>query len=144
MRGHQADGRGERNLAVRNLVVMIVEDHAGVRDVIERMVEQWSNVEFISVDSFTPAIVWIHTVKQLDVLLCDVCLLGDMGGVEIAALAVATHPSVAVVLFSADRRSDVAGMRDEYNFLQKPFGREELMIHIDQAFVRLNTVVRRA
>lgn len=123
------------------LQVMVVEDCPGVRASIEAMVESWRAVEITAVGDFIAAISWIKTLERLDLLLCDVCLPGAMGGLEVAKAAMAFHPMVAVVMFSADLRSDIDGMSCCYSFLQKPFGRDALIMRIDDAFLRLNVPV---
>ena len=40
---------------MKNLTVLIVEDHPGVRDSIERMVEQWPDVDIHSAENFVSA-----------------------------------------------------------------------------------------
>jgi len=123
-----------------NLVVLIVEDHPGVRDSVERLVEQWPNVDILSAENFFSAAIWINAVDHLDIILSDVVLPGEMTGVDVADVAVATHPNVAVVLFSADHISEIKGMRETYGFIRKPFGIEQLTMHIDKAFLRLRSV----
>ena len=121
-----------------NLAILIVEDHPGVLDSIERMVEQWPHVDVFSAEGFIAAAVRINATERLDLLLSDIYFPGEMNGVDVADLAVKTHPEVAVVLFSADRRAEIPGMRDNYEFMQKPFDREQLMVHIDNAFSKLH------
>ena len=123
---------------IEKLVVLIVEDHPAVRDSIERVVEQWPNVEILSADNFFSAAIWINALARLDLLLCDVCLPGQMNGIDVANVAVATHPSAAVVIFSADQRSDIENMRDSFSFIQKPFDSKQFIAHIDNAFGHLH------
>ncbi len=118
------------------LQVMIVEDHPGVLASMEVMIESWQKVEITSVGDFMAATTWIKKLDRIDLLLCDVCLPSDMDGPDVAKLALAVYPMVAIVLFSADPRSDIQGMSDRYSFLQKPFGRDELLRQIDDAFIR--------
>lgn len=118
------------------LQVMIVEDHPGVLASMEAMVECWQNVEITSAADSIAAASWIKKLDQLDLLLCDVCLPNDMEGPDVAKLALAVHPGAAIVLFSADLRSDIQGMSDRYSFLQKPFGRDALFRQINDAFIR--------
>jgi len=122
-----------------NLAILIVEDHPGVLDSIERMVEQWPHVDVYSAEGFIAAAIRIHAMNHLDLLLSDVYFPGEMNGIDVADLAVKTHPEVAIVLFSGDRRADISGMRDKYEFMQKPFDREQLTVHIDNAFSKLRT-----
>lgn len=117
---------------------MIVEDHAGVRDALERMVESWASVDLLSCNGFVGATQWINTAPRIDLMLCDVYLPDGMTGIGLAEIAVQTHPRIAVVMTSADPRPRVDGFTDRYSFLRKPFGREDLLEEIDRTFARLN------
>jgi len=124
---------------MEKLFVLVVEDHPSVRDSIEWVVEQWPNVEILSADNFISAAIWIKATPRIDLLLADVRLPGQMGGVEVAQVAIASHPEIAIVLFSADHVSEVEGMQPNYEFVRKPFGVEQLTIHIDAAFLKLHS-----
>lgn len=102
------------------------------------MVESWRDADITSVEDFYAARHWIEKLERLDLLLCDVSLPGEMSGLDVAAMALSAHPAAAIVLFSADPRSDLEGMLDRYSFLQKPFGRDQLLARIDDAFIRVN------
>ena len=121
----------------RRLTVLIVEDHSGVRDTLERMVESWPNVDVLSANSFLSAAVLIRSVQRLDLLICDVCLPGEMTGIDVAEVAIATHHDLAIVIISADAHEDIDRMKRRYAFIRKPFGRDDLIEHMDSAFARL-------
>jgi DNA-binding NtrC family response regulator len=121
----------------RGLTVLIVEDHPGVRDTLERMVETWPHVDVLSANTFLSAAVLIHSAQRIDVLICDVCLPGEMTGVDVAEVALATHRDVSVVMISADARDDIDRMSTRFAFIRKPFGRNELIEHMDNAFDRM-------
>jgi len=119
------------------LVVLIVEDHPAVLDSLKLFVESFLDVEIHSADSFKAAAVCINALERIDLLLCDVLLPGVLSGVDVAETAVYSHPDVAVVLLSADPQDEIEGLTDRYSFLQKPFGRDAMTLHIDNAFLRL-------
>lgn len=121
----------------RGLTVLVVEDHPGVRDALERMVETWPHVDVISANTFLSAAVLIHSAQRIDVLICDVCLPGEMTGIDVAEVAMATHSNVSVVMISADARGDVERMSARYAFIRKPFGRNDLIEYMDSAVDRL-------
>lgn len=121
----------------RRLTVLIVEDHPGVRDTLERMVESWPNVNVLSANTFLSAAVLIRSVQRLDLLICDVCLPGELTGIDVAEVAVATHQDLAVVIISADAQEDIDRMKARYAFIRKPFGRDDLIEHMDGAFALL-------
>lgn len=124
-----------------NLIVLVVEDRQKVVDLVdslERLVEQWPNVDIHSAENFFTAAIWINSTQRIDLLLSDVLLPGEMSGIDIADLAVKTHPEVAVVLFSTDDCSGITGLRGKYEFVRKPFDREQLTVNIDNAFSKLH------
>ena len=120
------------------LTVLIVEDHPGVRDTLERMAETYPNVDVLSANTFLSAAVLVRSTPQIDLLICDVCLPGEMTGVDLAEVATATHLEIAVVMISADPQRDIERMKACYAFIQKPFGRNDLIEHMDSAIFRLN------
>jgi DNA-binding NtrC family response regulator len=128
-------------LNVENLVILIVEDHS-VRESLEQLVERRPNVDVISADNFFSAAIWINAVPRIDLLLCDFLLPGQMTGVDVADVAVLSHPAIAVVIISSDARSEIAGMRDTYAFIRKPFVGQQLSAHIDKAFLKLHPLTK--
>lgn len=120
------------------LVVLIVEDHPGIMDSMERMIETWPNVDILSASGFLDAATWIHRASRIDLLMCDVRLPGGMDGVSVAELAVFTHPLIAILLFSADAASDIEGLTGRYGFIRKPFSRSDIVEHVDNAFMKLS------
>lgn len=119
----------------QKLVVLIVEDHPGVREALERIIESWANVDLISCDGFLSAAEWINKTPRIDLLLCDVCLPGGMTGTDLAEIVVQIHPLAAVVMTSADPRSSVPRFTDRYGFIRKPYGRDELFEVVDSALI---------
>jgi len=82
------------------------------------MVEQWPNIDLYTADNFISAAIWINAVERLDLLLSDFCLTGAMGGIDVAEVATAFHPAVAVIIFSSDHVSDIEGMQASYGFFK--------------------------
>lgn len=106
------------------------------------MVESWLNVDLLSCCGFLEAAALLHKAANVDLLIADVCLSGEMTGVHVAEIAVKTFPSIAVVMISADQASEVAGLTERYSFLRKPFDREQLLEHIDSAYLGLKVRMR--
>lgn len=119
------------------LVVLIVEDHPGILDSLRVFVRSFLNVQIACASSFLPAIALIAASDRIDLLLCDALLRGEMTGIDVAEVAVATHPEIAVVMLSADSPDQIEGLTDRYSFARKPFGRDEITRHIDTAFIKL-------
>lgn len=115
-------------------VVLIVEDHPGVRDTLEQMVESWAEVDCLLANGFLGAASLVATSPKIDLLICDVDLPGEMTGVDLAEVAVKTFPDIAIVMISGHAKFNLAGMTDRYCFARKPFDRQTLVAHIENAF----------
>ncbi|WP_458071808.1 hypothetical protein [Rhodanobacter sp. BL-MT-08] len=76
-------------------------------------------------------------MEKIDLLLCDVYFPGKMAGIDIAALAVVTHPHIAVVMTSPRQRSAVEGLIDRYRFVRTPFEQADIIEQIDEAFIQI-------
>lgn len=125
-------------------VVLVVEDHPGIKDALNGMVESWSNVALLSCDSFSSAVSWLASAPHLDLLISDVRLLpGESTGVDLAAIAVKMFPHLAVVIISGYPTSAVTGFTDRYTFLRKPFTQQDLEDHIESSFGGFKALIRR-
>ena len=119
-----------------NPVVLIVEDHPEVSESLKLLVEGRPGVTVLSANGFLAAAIWINSAQRVDLLLCEVRLTGEMDGLDVAELAVKTHPTIAVVLFAAAAASAVERLCDRYCFVQRPFKQCEVTDHVDRAVVR--------
>lgn len=120
-------------------IVLIVEDHAGVRDVLERAVEAWADVDILSCDGFDGAVSWMQKAPHIDLLICDVFLPNQRSGIELAELMKGVHPEIAVVVTSADPKEVIVGFNEQYGFIQKPYGRDDFISVITDAHSRQRT-----
>lgn len=75
----------------------------------------------------------LATVAQVDVLIADVILAGEITGIDVCHQARERHPEVALVIISADARNDPASMPGHSIYLRKPFGGVELVQAIEEA-----------
>jgi len=120
--------------------VLVVEDNPDVLDSLTLFVDALADAKIFTASGFLDAAAIIKEQPRIDLILCDVVFREEMNGIDVAELAVKLHPNVAVVLFSAEQKSDVEGLYGRYSFVRKPFGRDELNRHIDKAFLRLRPV----
>jgi DNA-binding NtrC family response regulator len=121
----------------KTLNVLIVEDHPDILDSLRTFLRSFPNVQVACASSFLPATALIAASDRLDLLLCDVFLRGEMSGIDVAEVAVTTHPDIAVVMLSAEPPETIEGLTERYSFAKKPFGGEEITHHIDTAFLKL-------
>lgn len=124
------------------LVVLVVEDHPGVRDLLDRTVESWANVNLLTCDSFASAVMWLASAPRLDLLISDVRLPGERTGVDLAQIAIKTFPDLAVVVISGHPLSQATGFNERFTFLRKPFSMQELVGHISRSFADIKLQIR--
>lgn len=119
-----------------NLVVLIVENHPEVSDSLKLLVEDRPGVTVLSANGFLASAIWINSAQRIDLLLCEMHLTGEMDGVDVAQLAVKTHPACTVVLFSTAAASTIEGLSDRYSFIRRPFKQTDVTDHVDRAMAR--------
>lgn len=124
-------------------IVLVVEDHPGIKFALNDIVESWSDVALLSCDSFASAVSWLASAPHLDLLISDVRLLpGENTGIDLADIAVRMFPHLAVVVISGYPTSAIVGFTDRYTFLRKPFTQQELEDHIESSFKGFKTLIR--
>ncbi|WP_426699677.1 response regulator [Rhodanobacter sp. Col0626] len=65
--------------------------------------------------------------SPVDVIVADVILAGSMSGIDICQKAVEHHPTIAVVVITADPEVHCADIPECGVLLRKPFGGEQLL-----------------
>jgi len=118
------------------LVVLIVDDHTDVLISLGSFFETLPHVTTLSANSFGRAAVWIEAENRIDLVVANVRLKGEFNGLHVAELTAASHPDVAVMMMSGEERSRIRGLPDHFALIQKPFGVEAMLKHVDDAFVR--------
>lgn len=123
-----------------HLVVLIVDDKHDVLDSLKIIVETAPAVEILAAQSLGAAAVWIEAAKRIDLLLTNVRLPENGSGIEIARVAIAAHPKIAVVMMSAEPIARVDDLPPRYALIQKPFDISDLADHVDRAFLQSQVV----
>jgi len=110
------------------LRVMLVEDDSEVRAVVTKFLETLG-CQVASFASGEEALEALEAEAGLQLLLTDIALGAGMRGMELATLAQARLPSLAIVLmsgFSSELLDANSEAPEHWELLQKPYGREEL------------------
>lgn len=111
------------------LQVLVVEDAPDMRATVHATIEMLGHA-VVSVPSAEAALAEIENIKQLDVLMTDISLLGQ-SGLELAALCVAAHPRVQVIFASGyGEVSEHLGV-DGWS-LPKPYSADDLRLLLEQ------------
>lgn len=109
--------------------VLILEDDAGVRDYLVRLLSS-SGFDGLPADGIDAAASILDESEQIDVLLSDVMLPGGTLGTEFAVDVVRRHPRIGVVFISGRPSEARLHHSPDLNgapLLTKPFDRHELI-----------------
>ena len=112
------------------LAVLVVDDHDLVRSMCDLVLRR-HGVDATALGSGAEAVRWLGA-HDVDVVVTDVVLPGDVSGADLVALAAARVPPVGVVAMSgyADVAERVGGA---VVVLRKPFTADELVAAVRQA-----------
>jgi DNA-binding response OmpR family regulator len=83
----------------------------------------------------------IISEQNIDIILMDICIKGELDGVEAASIIKSSYPQIEIIFLTAhldDHNVDRAIEVDPTAYLSKPFNREELRIFLKIALKRRN------
>ncbi|MEO8779573.1 MAG: response regulator [Rhodanobacter sp.] len=112
--------------------VLIVDDDEMVLEAIDLLVSQAEGLRSIRSLGVSSA----HSALQqarIDVLVADVILTGSTTGIELCERAIEHHPTIAIVVITADNEVQRDDIPKRGIFLRKPFGGKQLLEAIDAA-----------
>jgi len=114
---------------------LIVDDNALVLEAIDLLLsraEGFRSIRALSVASARSVL----QQARIDVLVADVILAGSTTGIELCERAIERHPTIAIVVITADNEVQRGDIPKRGIFLRKPFGGEQLLQAIDAALER--------
>jgi len=114
-------------------VVLIVDDDPTVLETMRILLESKGGFRVHIAMGSHGAAHCLATADQIDVLIADVILAGEITGIDVCHQVTDKHPVAALVIISADSRADAALMPPYSIYLRKPFGGVELMDAIEEA-----------
>jgi DNA-binding NtrC family response regulator len=121
--------------------VLIVDDNALVLEAIDLLISQaegFRSIRSLGVDSARSDL----EQARIDVLVADVILGGSTTGIELCEHAIERHPSIAIVMITADSEVQRSDIPRRGTFLRKPFGRKQLLDAIDAALKQAHEELR--
>jgi CheY-like chemotaxis protein len=127
-------GAGQRSTAPVELprgsaTVLVVEDEAGVRDVTVAMLTDLGYEVLQAADGDEGLRVFAAHANEIDLLLTDVVLPGNLRGRELAERIVALRPGVSVMYMSGYTENSIVHngrLDDGVHLISKPFKRDQL------------------
>ena len=109
----------------RNRMVLIVEDQADVREIIEEWLRELNYRVLVAADGIEAREI-LESSEPVDLLLTDVVMPNRVSGIELARWARQLRPELKVVLVSGYSREINSTEKGEFAFLKKPFRPAEL------------------
>ncbi len=120
-------------------VVLIVDDDHAVLETMRMLLEGKGGFSVHCAIGSMGASSFLASQQQVDVVIADVILSGEITGIDICELARRQHAGVGVIVISADPNTDTVTLPECSVYLRKPFGGKELIEAIErvQAFATL-------
>ncbi len=121
--------------------VLIVEDESIVAMEIESFVSNKLGYNVIGICSSAEATLNLLEKHTADIILMDICIKGEMDGIELAEVILKQHPKTQIIFLTAhmdDYNVDRAIKLDPVAYLSKPFNREELRVVMKIAIQRMH------
>ena len=121
--------------------VLIVDDDELVLEAIDLLVSQAEGFRSIRSLGVSSARCVLQQAR-IDVLVADVILAGSTTGIELCERAIERHPTIAIVVITADNEVQRGDIPQRGIFLRKPFGGKQLLQAIDAALARARETLR--
>jgi len=121
-------------------VVLVVDDEHLVMETVMALLENDRGLHVMGASSFDSAAAHLADVGSIDILVSDYRLWRARSGLELCELAVALNDGIAIVLISAEPEAEVSVRPRRAVYLQKPFGRRDLLRAVKEAVVKVHEV----
>jgi DNA-binding NtrC family response regulator len=114
-------------------VALIVEDDPDVRALAAVLLEE-TPLDVVEVESAEAALGCLQERGgEVAMMFADVCLPGEMDGVQLARAACKLWPTVRVVLTSGDPSAQVDNLPEGVTFMPKPWRGLDVLIQAEKA-----------
>ena len=112
---------------------MLVEDERPVRELVARVLEKYGYKVLQAGNGNEALEIWRNTKDEIDLLLTDLIMPGDMNGRELAETFWTERPELKVI-FTSGYSADIVGkdfkLDPDLNFLQKPYQPQTLALTV--------------
>ena len=123
---------------MKEVNILIVEDESivamEIASYIKKLGYTVTDICSNAKDAFT-----VVSEQEIDIILMDICIKGELDGVETATLIKKSHPHIEIIFLTAhldDYNVDRAIEINPTAYLSKPFNREELRVFLKIALRR--------
>lgn len=125
---------------MKEINILIVEDESIVAMEIESYIKKLGYTVVDTCSNANDALTVISEEK-IDIILMDICIKGELDGVETAVLIKKNHPDIEIIFLTAhldDYNVDRAIEINPTAYLSKPFNREELRVFLKIALRKIH------
>jgi CheY-like chemotaxis protein len=128
-----ADERRRDDGGSRNATILVVEDDADIRELVEEILSEHGYHVLSAPDGMT-ALAILRRERQIDLLFTDIVMPGGLNGAQLADAAVRINPDIKVLLASGYANPSALGairLRHSRMFIPKPYRPRQLAARID-------------
>ena len=132
-------GGGRNPMRGKGKRILVVDDEPAIQRILRRNLIM-SGYEVLTADNGVEAVEMVR-LHQPDLMLLDICMPGDLDGVDVCA-RVREFAHIPIIILSAvtEEKQKVKALdmgADDY--LTKPFGNDELQARVRACLRRVNT-----
>jgi len=129
---------------MKNLSILVVDDDPVIRRLLEQRLKRENYRVQVAEDGYIAE--KLMTGHYFDVILTDLMMPGEIGGIEVLEIAKEINQTTEVILITAHSSVDtaVAAMKKgAADYLEKPINFDELFLRIDK-IANVQTILRSA
>lgn len=129
---------------MENLSILVVDDDPVIRRLLQQRLKQANYQVLVADDGYQAE--RLLKKQRFDVVLTDLVMPGEIGGIEVLEITKDLCPDTEVVLITAHSSVDtaVAAMKKgAADYLEKPINFDELFLRLDK-IANLKTIMRNA
>ncbi len=129
---------------MKNLSILVVDDDPVIRHLLEQRLKKENYSVQVAEDGYVAE--KMLKAETFDIVLTDLMMPGDIGGLEVLEIAKEINSQIEVVLITAHSSVDtaVAAMKKgASDYLEKPINFDELFLRIDK-IANMQTILRSA
>jgi DNA-binding NtrC family response regulator len=129
---------------MKNLSILVVDDDPVIRHLLEQRLKKENYSVEVAEDGYMAE--KMLKKRPYDIVLTDLMMPGDIGGIEVLEIAKKINSRIEVVLITAHSSVDtaVAAMKKGANdYLEKPINFDELFLRIDK-IANVQTILKSA
>lgn len=129
---------------MKNLTILVVDDDPVIRRLLQQRLKKANYNVLVAADGYKAETI-LHD-KHVDVVLTDLMMPGNIGGIEVTEIAKNISSSIEVILITAHSSVDTAVeamKRGASDYLEKPVNFDELFLRLDK-IANVQTIFRSA